>query len=85
MSIFKIVLTLWILLLVFTIIGVVYDNKQRNNACKDIGFDNYDYGEEVDFCEDENYNLHYIHMECKPWYWVECVATEISVGDVRVV
>jgi len=74
-----------VFILIIAIMGGINDSNQKDFACEEIGLDTYRNINQVKFCEDENYNLHYIHMECKPWYYPDCTATEISVGDVRVV
>ena len=52
--------------------------------CENLGFENYKNTDSMEYCEDKEGNLHYIKMECKPWYWQTCTAKTISVGDVRV-
>ena len=74
-----------VFIIIIMITSQVHDTNEKDLACQRLGVDDYEYKNELAFCEDENYNLHYIHMECKPWYWSDCTATPISVGDVRVV
>ena len=64
-----------------------YNTKEYNSACKNLGFEKYEHKEDFDFCEDFNSNLHYIKMECQEkftFFYTDCIAKEISVGDVRV-
>ncbi len=59
-------------------------DKEEVKACQELGFEKDSFTSDFDFCEDSQGNLHYIKMECKPWYWVDCTAKLISVGEVRV-
>lgn len=56
-----------------------------NLACKDIGFVKYSYTRDFEFCEDKEYNLHYVKVNCNNDWNNICIAKEISVGGVRVV
>lgn len=81
----------WIILIIVFVLfeGVlityaIRDSNQKEFACKELGFEDYKNIDGMRYCEDTESNLHYIKMDCKPWYWQDCTAKTISVGDVRV-
>lgn len=83
----KIMLSLFIcsiILLVFSYFSISHETNERNLACQELGLRSYEYVGDMYYCEDKEGNLHYIKMDCKHWYWVDCTAKLISVGDVRV-
>ncbi len=63
---------------------VIHNWNKSDIACQELGFENARYINDMEYCEDKESNLHYAKIECKPWYWEECTAKTISVGDVRV-
>lgn len=79
-----ILLSIAIILLIYGVVGGIHDNRERDRACEELGLVEYVFEPSFNFCEDIEGNLHYIKMECKPWYWPDCTAKPISVGDVRV-
>ena len=62
----------------------IHTGKETDSACQQIGLESFKSLQNMKYCEDKEGNLHYIKMECEPWYWWECTAKTISVGDVRV-
>ncbi len=77
--------------LVFLVLWIVggitifsHENNEKDFACQELGFVDYKNQNSMEYCEDIEGNLHYVKMDCKPWYWVKCTAKLISVGDVRV-
>ena len=70
--------------LVFCSLSMLHDAKERDENCQSLGLLEYEYSFGMHYCEDTEGNLHYIKMDCKHWYWTECTAKPISVGDVRV-
>ena len=81
------VLFFTLIVLPFTIYDVHLKDESRDEACKDLGFKEYQYKQSMRYCEDYYGNLHYIKMECPDLMLLtkeECKAKEISVGDVRV-
>ena len=73
-----------VLLIGLLIVGIHIDNE-KDNACKALGLEDYEYANNMRYCEDASGNLYYVKMECKPWYWPECTAKPITVGYVRTV
>jgi hypothetical protein len=63
---------------------LIHADNQRELACQKLGFEGDKYNGNMRYCEDREGNLHYIEMECEPWYWPDCTAKTISVGEVRV-
>ena len=68
------------------------EEEGRNLACEKIGLEyvEYAFGMGVHYCKDNMNQYHFIEMECcedKTWgcfiKW-DCVATEVTIGDVRV-
>lgn len=55
----------------------------KQEACQEIGFEEYKFQNGFQFCVDKDYNLHYIKMVNIGFSKYKAV--EISVGDVRVV
>jgi len=74
-------LILWI---TWSYIWITHNSNEEKLACEELGFENYKYTEDMEYCEDIENNLHYVKMDCKPWYWYNCIAKPISVGDVRI-
>ncbi len=78
------VLLILLVLIVGNIIAqIIHIEAEENNACQELGFEKSIYNQ-MQYCEDSEGNLHYVKMECKPWYWYQCTAKSITVGDVRV-
>lgn len=83
----KLLIGLIIFLIIWIVGGfiwITHDNVEEDLACKELGFERAKHRIGIDYCEDSEDNLHYIKMDCEPWYWVDCTAKPISVGDVRV-
>ncbi len=81
---FIIILIFILVIMTPVIIIVQHTINQKEMACKELGFETYNPPPGNEYCEDSEHNLHYVHIECDPWYWSKCTAKTISVGDVRV-
>ena len=69
----------------FAICGMIAENKAKDYACKELGFEEYDFGMGQVYCEDSEYNLHFIKMKCKYLpFDIRCRAIKITVGDVAI-
>ena len=80
-----ILLTLVILLiLTFGLIikTISYMENMQDEACKDIGFERYEFNAGQSYCEDTHGNLFYVKKECI-LAGFSCTVHEITVGDVR--
>ncbi len=73
-----------VLIIINLVVQLIHIEKEEDKACQELGFERDIYILGMNYCEDTQGNLHYIKMECKSWYWPECTAKTISVGDVRV-
>ncbi len=79
-----IILILLVSTIVLGIVEFAHIVNEENSACQELGFESYQFVGNMRYCEDIEGNLHYIKLECKDWYWYDCTAKLISVGDVRV-
>ena len=59
-----------------------YIGELRDEACKEIGFESFEYRGGQSYCEDTSGNLYYIKKECK-LAGIHCIVNEITVGDMR--
>ena len=62
----------------------IHNRDKSDLACQELGFVDYKNQNSMEYCEDIEGNLHYVKMDCKHWYWNDCTAKLISIGDVRV-
>ncbi len=75
---------LWFLMMVFLFwIFPSFDLEARENSCNKIGFENYISAGGIEYCEDEEDNLHYVKIKCEGGFvHVDCKAKPIKVGEV---
>ena len=79
------ILIILVSLLIITItllaFNIHYSNKSTDNACKQIGFEEYKGGVHP-VCSDYNDNQWYVKMDCNRW-GVDCIAKPITIGYVE--
>ncbi len=63
---------------------LIHNWDKPDIACQELGFEKAQYISSMSYCEDKESNLHYVKIDCKHWYWQDCTAKTISIGDVRV-
>ena len=73
-----------VILICLMILWGIHDIQEMDRACKEIEFENYKFINRMEYCEDSEGNLHYIKIECNNWWWFDCKAKTISVGNVRI-
>lgn len=61
---------------------ITYIELVQDEACHEIGFENFEYKSHQAYCEDIYGNLHYVKEDCK-LAGLHCTVHEITVGDMR--
>lgn len=77
---------LLVIIILVYLAGIAYLNLEaeaQDQACKKIGFESYERNSGQDYCEDENYNLHYVKI-IPVGFLVRYKAVKISIGDARI-
>jgi hypothetical protein len=54
----------------------------KDNACKDIGFEESTYKGGIEYCEDLEGNLYSIKMDCN-WWGLDCKAKQIEIRSYK--
>jgi len=81
-----ILIVLFVIFIIIILVDVQFILKSKGQACKDIGYKEYETMGDFRYCQDHIGNLYYAHFECDGFLHArECKANLISVGDVRVV
>ena len=71
-------------LIILLIGGLGYMSLRcHNSACKDLGYNKYNFNSDIATCEDYQGDLHYVKISCSAFY-LDCSAKEITIGKVEV-
>ncbi len=81
--------TALVILLGWAIAGMIvtWDSPERNNACREIGFEEYDLWNNAKICKDSEGDYHFVELDCEQRYFPilkddNCKAKEIKIGEV---